>query len=124
MAMVTPVGWPPDLPAPQDPEFGERVVGWLLDRGPAELRTSALRSQPVVLAYVIKNHTEATLAGARSAYARLRTDLGDVLDPAQIDGALQALEAEGARLLQVRREVDLVVQACLAGRAVGWADPA
>ena len=122
--MVIPVGWPQDLPPPQDPEFAERVVGWLLDRGPAELRTSALRAQPVVLAYVIQAHTEATLVGARSAYARLRTDLGEILEPAQIDGALQALEAEGARLLQLRREVDLVVQACLAGRAVGWADPA
>jgi hypothetical protein len=122
--MVKPLGWPADLPAPQDPEFAERVVGWLLDRGPAELRSSALRTQPVALAYVIASHTEATLVGARSAYARLRTDLGGVLEPAQIDLAMQALEAEGARLLQVRREVDLVAEACLAGRAVGSADPA
>jgi hypothetical protein len=83
-----------------------------------------LRKQPAALAYVIASHTEATLVGARSAYARLRTDLGGVLEPAQVESALQALEAEGARLLQVRREVDLVAQACLAGRAVGSADPA
>ena len=122
--MVKPVGWPQDLPGPQDPEFAERVVGWLLDRGPADLRLSPLRTQPIALSFVIRAHAEATLAGARSAYARLRTELAAVLDQQEIDTALQALEAEGARLLQVRREVDLVAQACLAGRAVGWADPA
>lgn len=73
---------------------------------------------------MIHAYAEAMLAGARSAYARLRTDLGPVLQPNALDRALQALEAEGARLLQLRREVELVMRACLAGRAVGWSDPA
>jgi hypothetical protein len=54
----------------------------------------------------------------------MRTDLQQVLDPAALQVAMQALEAEGARLIQVRREVDLVLEACLAGRAVGSPDPA
>jgi hypothetical protein len=118
------MGWPRDLPAPEDPEFPQRVVGWLLDRGPADLRTSPLRSQPVALAYVVQAQAEAAVGGARSAYARMRTDLQQVLDPAALQVAMQALEAEGARLIQVRREVDLVLEACLAGRAVGSPDPA
>ena len=106
-----PPGWPADLPAPGQPEFDERVVGWLLDRGPADLRTSQLRLRPVALAGYLAHHVDACLAGARTAYARARAELGALLEPAALTEVQQALEAEGARLLQVQREVRLVTAA-------------
>ena len=33
-----PAGWPRDLPPPGTDEYEARVCGWLLDRGPADLR--------------------------------------------------------------------------------------
>lgn len=104
-------GWPADLPVPGEQGFDDRVVGWLLDRGPAELRTSSLRFQPLALAVYIGHQADASLEGARAAYGRARTELGPYLDPDQLGAVQRALEAEGARLLQVQREVRLVAAA-------------
>ena len=111
-------GWPADLPDIGQVEFDERVVGWLLDRGPADLRTSPLRRTPLALAAYLEHHVDACLSGARTAYARARADLGDRLEPATVAEVQQALEAQGARLLLVQREVRLVARA-LRDRAEG-----
>lgn len=87
------------------------MVGWLLDRGPADLRTSPLRRLPLALAAYVSHHVDASLAGARTAYARARAELGGLLEPAALAEVQRALEAEGARLLQVQREVRLVASA-------------
>ena len=92
------------------------MVGWLLDCGPADLRTSPLRRRPLALAAYVSHHVDASLIGARTAYSRARAELGDLLDAAALDEVQQALAAEGARLLQVQREVRLV-QAALHDRA-------
>ena len=108
MAARGPVGWPRDLPPPGTDEFTAKVTTWLLDRGPAELRTSPVRTLPLALARIIAHHVDACLDGTRRAYASARVELGDVLPPDQIVTVQGALEAEGARLLVVQREVGLV----------------
>lgn len=104
-------GWPRDLPDPGSAAFADRVVGWLLDRGPADLRASDLRHLPLALAHVVAHVVEGEVSGLRSAYARVRVDLAEAYAAADIARVLAALEAEGARLLAVQREVMLVREA-------------
>jgi hypothetical protein len=108
-----PAGWPRDLPPPGTDEFEARVTGWLLDRGPADLRASAIRQWPLALAHLLVRVVEAELEGARRAYASARVDLGPHLSADELSSVQAALEAEGARLLQVQREVSLVARALL-----------
>lgn len=108
MAARAPVGWPRDLPPPGTVEFAEKATSWLLDVGPAELRTSPVRSLPLALARIVAHHVDACLEGTRRAYATARVELGDVLPPDLIAVVQAALEAEGARLLVVQRQVRLV----------------
>ena len=110
-------GWPRDLPSAGSEAFEERVVGWLLDRGPGELRTSRLRHYPLALAAYLGRYTQACLDATRESYARARVELGPHLAPHELQAVHQALEAEGARLLQVQRELRLVAQALWGDRA-------
>jgi hypothetical protein len=103
-----PAGWPRDLPPAGTAEFEAKVVGWLLDRGPADLRVSPLRHHPVALARVVARLVESSLEGMRGSYASARVELGEYLSPDQLTVVQAALEAEGARLLQIQREVALV----------------
>ncbi len=103
-----PVGWPRDLPPAGTDEFDAKVVGWLLDRGPADLRLSPLRQFPIALARVVLILVDTALEGTRRAYASARVDLREHLTPEQVSTVQSALEAEGARLLHVQREVALV----------------
>ena len=68
-----------------------------------------------MLARFTYHHVETARAGAREAYARARTELGDDVNPEVLDAALRALEAEGARLNRALREVAMVEDA-LRGR--------
>lgn len=106
---MVPAGWPRDLPPPGTDEFEVRVVPWLLDRGPGELRASDLRLLPRALAAYVRHHVEGSLSGARETYARARTELTG-MSADELERTLRAVEAEGARLLQVQREVSLVVE--------------
>lgn len=108
MARGVPAGWPRDLPPAGTEEFEDKVCGWLLDRGPADLRMSPVRTMPVALARIVARWVDAALEGMRGAYAAARVELGPVLTPDQVAAAQAAMEAEGARLLQVQREVSLV----------------
>jgi hypothetical protein len=110
MTRFVPPGWPRGLPPGGTPDFEERVTGWLLDQGPADLRTSALRHLPMALATYLDHHIEGCLSGARRAYAQARTELGDMMPPDQLSRAQRAFESEGARLLHVQREIRLVVE--------------
>lgn len=116
MTVSAPPGWPHGLPPPESPGFDAKVVGWLLDQCPPEYRLSdTLRAHPVALARLAVCQVEASLAGARQAYAGVRRDLRDYLDPDQIDAVLLALEHEGSRLVGLAREVAMVEEA-LRGR--------
>ncbi len=118
MAARGPAGWPRDLPPPGTAEFDEKVVGWLLDRGPADLRLSPLRHFPVALARFVARMVDASLDGTRGAYASARVELGEHLTPDELSTVQSALESEGARLLQIRREVALVEDVLRAARTV------
>lgn len=111
MASSAPAGWPRDLPAAGTAEFGERVSLWLLDRGPADLRGTALSRLPAALGIVVGHYLDGAIEGLRTAYAQARREMAEVLGPHELLLVLTDLEAEGARLVQVRREVALVTHA-------------
>lgn len=113
--MAAPTGWPRDLPPPGTDEFDERVCAWLLDRGPADLRTSAVRSMPLALARIVSHVITGELTGLRRAYATARVELGDVVAPEELGLFQEAVQAQGARLLQSQREVALVEEALRGG---------
>ncbi|MSO26821.1 MAG: hypothetical protein EXQ60_01980 [Candidatus Nanopelagicales bacterium] len=107
----TPPGWPRGLPPPGTSEFADRVVPWLLDQGPQELRSSALRTLPLALVRYLVHYTEGGLNGARRAYGQARVELSQSLTPAEVVLAQQVFEAQGARFLQMQRELGLVEMA-------------
>lgn len=83
----------------------------MLDRGPADLRSSPVRGIPVALARIVAHAIDGELAGLRRAYATARVELGSTLMPEQLVLVQETLQAQGARLLQAQREVGLVEQA-------------
>lgn len=109
---AAPPGWPADLPPVG---FESQVSGWLLDRLPPEYRTSEVRKHPMVLALAAHQHAVATLEGTREVYRSLRAELRDLLEQAEIDASLVALEALAAQFARTVREVELVQEA-LRGR--------
>jgi len=103
---------PPGVPA-----WEESAVAWLLDQCPADYRGhEVLRRHPVVLVRFAAHHIDASLEGARAAYAGARRELRERVDPEVLDAALRALEVEGARLSRAAREVALVEEAMLGTR--------
>ena len=91
------------------------MVGWLLDRCPPEYRShDVLRRHPRALSRLCVHHCEATLDGARAAYAACRRELQGTIAPEALPEVMSALESEGARIAKTLREVRLVDDA-LAG---------
>lgn len=103
------------------PDFLERAVGWLLDRAPSELRVSPLRAYPLALAFFVEHHCEAAVSATREAYRHARAELGTHVSAAELTVIQQALEAQGARALAVRREVGLVREAVEQVAGASWA---
>ena len=87
------------------------MCSWLLDRGPADLRTSSVRVMPVALARIVAHTLAGQVEGLRRAYASARVELGSVLTPEELGRVQEALQAQGARLLHEQREVGLVERA-------------
>ena len=115
-AHALPPGWPKGVHAPSAPAWEVSASNWLLDLCPPDYRSQeVLKRYPNVLARFTYHHVESARAGAREAYARARTELGDDVNPEVLDAALRALEAEGARLNRALREVAMVEDA-LRGR--------
>jgi hypothetical protein len=115
-ADTRPPGWPKGVLPPLAPAWEVSAATWLLDLCPPDYRAhEVLRRYPVVLARFTYHHVESARAGAREAYARARTELGDEVAPEVLDASLRVLEAEGARLSRALREVALVEDA-LRGR--------
>jgi len=84
-------------------------VAWLLDVIPPDYRVhGVLRRHPIALAALARHHLAACVEGARRGYRSARTELGDVLPPQGIDAVLAAYNAEGSRLVETARAVDLV----------------
>lgn len=100
------------MPAPGTPGWERRAVAYLLDLAPGEFRGEAVYTrQPVVLAWRVQSLVEAQLQAARRSYARARSELADAVTPEVVAETLAALEREGAHLLALRREIDLVGRA-------------
>lgn len=74
-----------------------------------------MRDHPVILAFRARHDVASRLDGARAAYAAARAELVDQADPPEVASFLEALEAEGAHLVALQREVVLVEEA-LRGR--------
>lgn len=106
-------GWPRSLVPPQHEDFQVQVVIWLLDQGPSTLRTSPLRQYPVALCAYVQAYVTGAIDGVRKAYAKSRTAFGDHLQAADLEVVQQAMATEGARLVALQRELDLVAQALM-----------
>ena len=104
-----PPGWPRMVPPPRADGWVAEAAAWLLDNAPAEYRTYPLiRRHPVILAWLVKRHTAALLDAARSSYGSARAELASHAAPHTVTELLTTLEQEGARLVALQREVDLV----------------
>jgi hypothetical protein len=87
-------------------------VAWLLDVVPPDYRLyGVLRRYPVALATMAAHHTRACVEGARQGYRTARTQLAEALPAQALDAVLAAYRAEGKRLAETLRAVDLVAAA-------------
>lgn len=106
-----PPGWPAEVLPPDTPDWEASAVAWLLDQCPADYRGHpVLRRHPVVLARLAAQFVEGQVRTTREALATARSSLGEYVDAGVLDDATQAIQAEGARLVRVRRAVMLVEQ--------------
>jgi hypothetical protein len=113
---VAPPGWPAQVRPPDAPDWERTAQNWLLDICPPEYRTyPALRRHLVVLARFAVLHVEASQLAARRGLSQARAELRDVASLDVVEAAVQAWQAEDARLSGVRRAVGLVEEA-LRGR--------
>jgi len=114
---ATPPGWPKGVPSPTpaggDDEatavWTDRAALWLFDQSPAEYRQyPLLRRHPLILAWLMRQNNEALTDAARRSYATARAELAPLISPMVIAQLLATLERDGARLLALQREADLV----------------
>ena len=107
-----PVGWPTGVHPPGTPGFEQSAVQWLLDVVPPDYRQhEVLRRHPIALATIAQHHVTACVQGAREGYRTARTELGRALPPHSLDAVLAAYSAEGRRLVNTARAVDLLARA-------------
>jgi hypothetical protein len=107
-----PPGWPPQVRPPGAPDWERSATGWLLDQCPPEYRGyPVITRNPPALAWLAGHHVDAEVNAVRSALARVRGDLGDRLAVRAVAALIEALQAEQARLIGVRRAVGLVDEA-------------
>jgi hypothetical protein len=87
------------------------AVTWLLDVVPPDYRMhGVLRRHPLALAVLARHHLAACVQGAREGYRTARTELAS-LPPGGVDAVLEVYRAEGRRLVEAARAVDLVGRA-------------
>ena len=111
MAAYVPPGWPAGVHPPDSEEFVPTAVTWLLDVVPPDYRLhGVLRRHPLALAVLARHHLAACVQGAREGYRTARTELAS-LPPGGVDAVLEVYRAEGRRLVETARAVDLVGRA-------------
>jgi hypothetical protein len=114
--LVTPPGWPARVRPPGAPDWEHTAVAWLLDLCPPEYRGyPVLRRHAVVLARFAAVHVEGGQAAVRRGLSEARGALRGLVDADTVAGAVEAWQAEEARLVAERRAVGLVEEA-LRGR--------
>jgi hypothetical protein len=111
VAAYVPPGWPAGVHPPGSEEFEQTAVTWLLDVVPPDYRLhGVLRRHPLALAVLARHHLAACVQGARDGYRAARTELAS-LPPGGVDAVLEVYRAEGRRLVETARAVDLVGRA-------------
>ena len=112
MTAYVPPGWPAGVHPPGSEEFEQTAVTWLLDVVPPDYRLhGVLRRHPIALAVMARHHVAACVQGAREGYRHARSELGAELPPGGVEGVLAAYRAEGSRLVETARAVDLIERA-------------
>jgi hypothetical protein len=112
VAAYLPPGWPAGVHPPDSEEFEQTAVTWLLDVVPPDYRLhGVLRRHPYALAVLARHHIAACVRGAREGYRSARTELGGKLPPGGVESVLEVYRAEGSRLVETARAVDLVGRA-------------
>jgi hypothetical protein len=108
-AAASPPGWPADLPPADSPEFGDRVVLWLLDLAPAEFRGfEVLRRHPHVLGWAVAQYLDGAVTSLRASYSQVRATFADSIDAKTMQEVMEAFEFEGVRLAKAVRQVGMV----------------
>ncbi len=112
MSAHVPPGWPAPVHPPGTDGFEATASAWLLDLCPPDYRAhEVVVRHPLVLAVLAGHHVAAQVQGQRRAVATLRTDLGGSVGTGVLERALDALDAEQARLLAAVRGVALLEEA-------------
>jgi hypothetical protein len=112
VAAYLPPGWPAGVHPPDSEEFEQTAVTWLLDVVPPDYRLhGVLRRHPYALAVLARHHVAACVRGAREGYRSARTELGGKLPPGGVEAVLEVYRAEGSRLVETARAVDLLGRA-------------
>lgn len=112
--LVTPPGWPSEVPPPGADGWRDRAIGWLLERtapGWTKYRDLWNRHPNLLARHVLIEH-EAVLEQLRKAYSTTRVDLKELgYEPHQVDALLGFYAGEGPRILAEERAVQLVADA-------------
>lgn len=125
--------------APGLPGWEESAGRWLRQfLPPGFLDHEVVQGSPMVVAYIVRKQLEAQLRGARRGFSRARVELGEVMEPHQLEAAMGAMSQEGSRLALTSRSVALVAEGLIhgvrwrrsarrdpggrAGAGAGWAD--
>ena len=112
MAAYIPPGWPTGVHPPGSEGFAETAVTWLLEVVPPDFRLhGVLRRHPTALAAMARHHTAACVEGARQGYRTARTELAETVPPHAVDAVLTAYRAEGHRLAEMAKAVELIERA-------------
>lgn len=111
-----PPGWPEQVLPPCEPDWEQSAAAFLLDCCPPDYRAyPLLRRQPVVLARMAAQHVESQVRATREGLQQARVGLRDYVDAPVLDGTVELLQAEEARLVRLRRAV-MLVEETLRGR--------
>lgn len=111
-----PPGWPEQVRPPGAEAWERSAVAWLLDLCPADYRAyEVLRRHPLALARFAQHCVSAGVVASRHGLSTVRDELRGLIPTEAVEATVRAYEIEGARLVKVGREVELVTQA-LAGQ--------
>ncbi len=107
-----PPGWPEQVRLPGAEGWERSAAAWLLDLCPADYRAyEVLRRHPLALARFAQHCVSAGIVASRHGLATARDELRGRIPAEAIESTVRAYEIEGARLVRVGREVELVTQA-------------
>ncbi|HRA75634.1 MAG TPA: hypothetical protein PLE12_05310 [Propionicimonas sp.] len=111
----SPQGWPERVLPPGAEGWEASAGAFLFDCCPPDFRSHAvLRRHPVVLARFATTHLQAQLTASADGLGRLRVALAGLVPPGVVQQAVEAWEAEAARLVRRHREATML-EAALGG---------